>query len=797
MARPTREQFERMVHEHHAAVHRAAMRLCADDAAAADVAQDVFVRVLQGKERLERAHSERATLCWLATRLAANACRAARRRHDHEENAMRDHRNDLSTDPDPAAQTMRADLHRAVQEHVGELPADLRVPLLLHCEDELTLAAIGTALRLPTSTVHDRVEKALQRLRASLARRGHAVAAPALPGLLAGVQAPPTPGLEARLLALGGKVVPAAASVARRLAFAGVVVVGAGAAWLAAQPSGGVAGPISPATGAVVSAPTIEAPEQDPQRARPTERVAATPPVPPLPGAGGEQGAVRDLATFTGTVHDAEAWPVAGATVLVVAGGGYKPFALGGEATTDARGAFTVTARSSWLDPRAVRLIVRENGRELLQTGDLALPRAADAPPLALVLPAAVGSAPSKYELEVTVLDDAGRALADVPVALLGASEPAPVPDQVARESQAKTGADGRARLAGRGLGAKWLFVDGRPLHRQSSFARVAIAAAGPHQRDVTLAAGGEWTVRVTTVSGRALEWSQPWIADESTGLQLTGEPQADGALRFRGLGSGPFTVHAHGDNRTSPATLRGVRPGAEPLTVRLKERSDEHDVGDHDAEVHGELVDAATGEVVPYEAFAIEVKPLLFEGSTLASDGAEPPAPAQRMAERGTWKRFHLTGLGAGKWLVTGSVRGYAMGREVVTLGEREVKTGVRVLLQKQAVVRGTVTGPDGQPLAGATVFALGVGPLADAQIEAWREWRTSERDPGAREPSWIPLRGWTRKGGTFVVDNVPPGVPLRLVARHDEHGLVVVPLPSLQPGETLEHFDVRLPGR
>jgi hypothetical protein len=230
---------------------------------------------------------------------------------------------------------------------------------------------------------------------------------------------------------------------------------------------------------------------------------------------------------------------------------------------------------------------------------------------------------------------------------------------------------------------------------------------------------------------------------------------------------------------------------------VRLKERADERDIGDHDAEIHGELVDAATGEVVPYEAFAIDVRPLLFEGSSLPSDGAEPPAPAQRMAERGTWKRFHLTGLGAGRWIVTGSVRGYALGSEVVTLGEREVKAGVRVMLEKQAVVRGTVAGPDGKPLVGASVFAVGVGPLADAQIEAWRGWRHSERDPGARSPSWTPVGGWTRRDGTFAVDGVPPGVPLRLVVRHDEHGLVVVPLPSLQAGETLERFDVRLPGR
>lgn len=68
MTRLTRDQFARLVREHHAAVYRSARRFVGDGAAAADVAQEVFLRALHGKVRLRDAE-QRASLCWLATKL--------------------------------------------------------------------------------------------------------------------------------------------------------------------------------------------------------------------------------------------------------------------------------------------------------------------------------------------------------------------------------------------------------------------------------------------------------------------------------------------------------------------------------------------------------------------------------------------------------------------------------------------------------------------------------------------------------------------------------------------------------
>jgi len=788
MTRPTTERFERLVHDLHEPVFRSARRMCADDAAAADVVQEVFTSVWTGKVRLDRAENERAMLCWLAARLAANARRAAKRRAKHEETAMQCATPAESRDP--LDTTTHDELRRVTAQCVDELPADLRVPLLMRHQDDLTLAAIGASLALPTSTVHDRIQQALERLRTQLTRRHHTIALAALPRVVAELGAPPAPsGLEARLLALP-KVVPVAASAMKGLALlaAGSVVL-VGVAFAATQ-LGDETAASSAAASVLADAP--QDPVRPPTANERQPAVVPSPPVAPQP-VPDDQRANAVVATFTGTVRDADAWPVKGATVRVTAGGGYKPFEVGTTATTDDKGVFTVHAVSSWLQPRAVRLVVEEKGRELLATGDLAVPRPADAAPLELVLPASAGTETSRFELALDVRDEAGLVLPGVKVQLYAANEPAPRPDWAQNEGRAETAANGQAVLAGRGLGTKWLFVDGRPLHRESSFTKITIGKPGPMPVQVVLGKGGELLVEVKSAAGRRFEWGEPWIVDDRTGLRIDGVAE-NGTFRFRGLANGPHTVTAVGDGRCSPASRRGVRPGGAPIVLVLKDSTDERDVGDHLAELHGELVDAVTGEVIEYGPFAIDVMPVIADGSSLSSDGIQPPAPAQRAAESAMHRRFHLTGLAAGRHAIVVEVPGYAAAAPVFDLQEGEIRAGIRIPLVKEAVVRCRVVDAAGKPAKGVTLFVIGTGPLADRLLESWRTHRDRDEKPGAREVSFVPLRGWSREDGAYAVDHVPPGVALRLVARHDDHGLVVLPLPALRAGDVLGDFEVRL---
>jgi RNA polymerase sigma-70 factor (ECF subfamily) len=800
MHRPSRDQFEALVRDHHAAVHRAAARWVGAELAA-DVAQDVFVRVLEGKVRLEVAQSLRATLCWLATRLAANCRRAGWRRNRQEANAMLRRSDPDAAAGDPAGLAAAADLHHAVAELVESLPAELRLPLQLHCQDELTFGAIGTALRVPASTAHDRVQQALLRLRTALAARGLAVAAASLPAMVAAAPAPVPSGLLERLLALGDGAISAGLGVGAGVRWAAgiaalataVVVAVVGYGWL---PVG--ASPAPTAGGASASAPVAPAATavpaaglRDPLATGPAERML-------VDGAAGEPSPATQAppgATFHGTVHDAGGWPVAAATVRAHAAGGLKAFDLGGT-TTDAQGAFRFVLEPSDLQPSAVRLHVREGDLVLLETGELALPRAAEAPPLALVLPAAAGTATSRFELSVAVVGADGVPLADVPVALFADASPRPLPDGSPREASARTGGDGAAVLRGRTLGAKWLLVDGRGSGHAAQFLPLALDRAGLHRRQVALAVGGRLVAQVARLDGAPLAWSNVWLEDATLGLVYPGELTADGQVAFAGLGPGPHTLRVSADASLSPAARSGLVAGAAPVAVRLKARDELRDVGDHMAELHGELVDAVTGAVVEHGALEVGVRPVRGGASTLPTDRLQPIGPVQTMVDRGRYVAFHEVGLTAGRWALVATVPGYATTVVEVELRDGELRTGLRVPLQRGGELRGRLVDAAGRPVPRGHVFVAGLGELGDRCIAGWRAWSTGPVT-ATPPPSQLSAATHTDAEGAFVLRNVPPGVALRLVACAPSVGFAESPPLSLRAGEVVAGLALRLADR
>ncbi|MBL8728761.1 MAG: sigma-70 family RNA polymerase sigma factor [Planctomycetes bacterium] len=796
MQRLSRDQFEALVRDHHAAVHRSAARWVGGETAT-DVTQDVFVRVLEGKLRLSAAHSVRATLCWLATRLAANHKRSRLRRTHHEENAMQTDPTTRSEPTDPAQLAADADLHRSVVAAMESLPEALRLPLQLHCQDELTLAEVGAALRVPTSTAHDRVQQALQRLRQALTGHGFALALGRLPELVARVEPSSPLGLQQRLLALGETAAVGGTAFGARLALGAAAAVATVAVavlawWLPrADPAPARAGV------AVIGAPAAGGLDAD-RTAADTDRVelrapGAAPPRGEEPGRQGQgEVRVRTTSVFHGTVMDAGAWPVAGATVQAVAAGGLKPFELA-HATIDAQGAFRLEVGPHTLYPDAVRLRVVETGRLLLETDELALPREADAAPLALVLPAAAGTALSRYELAVVVVGPDGLPLPGVPVAAMADATPAPRPEQGAIEASGTTGGDGIAVLRGRSLGAKRLFVDGRPAGLASQSVALELDRAGAHRCQVQLATGGRVAVHVGTVDGQPIEWANVWLEHPVDGWTYTGDLGADGRVEFTGLGGGDHTLHVDAGADLSPATRTGLRANGPAVDVRLKRRSDPRDVGDHLAELHGELVDAETGEVVEFGAFAIDVLPVRDGVSTLPSDRVLPRAPAQQLDGGGRFVAFHEVGLDAGRWALVAEVPGYAPAVVEFALRDGEMRTGLRVPLLRGGELRGRVLDDAGQPVAGARVFPLGTGELADRCLAGWRALSAGAADRSP-DPSLVCAVAYTDETGGFELPRVPPGIELRLVAHQRAAGAGATAPLVVRAGELQTGLEIRL---
>ena len=798
MPRLPRDQFEALVRDHHDAVYRAASRVIDDAATAADVAQDVFVRVLLGKEHLERAESVRATLCWLATMLANNAVRARRRRDHHEENVMprENERND------PAQLCAERDLQQTVRKVIDELPGDLRVPLLLRCQDELSFASVGTALRISESTAHERVTRALERLRTALAGRGFAMAISGLPQLVAGQPGPSAPmGLQARLLALAEATPLAAVAIGRRALLAGLGAASLAVVAFVANPFGGgdAAGP-APAVVAPIA--TAVATPQEPPSAN---RTLAPTPAPAATGTGAstlrvpQDPAPAPLHVFTGTVHDAAAWPVGGARVLVRLAGGLKPEAIA-DTTTDATGAFRVEFRMPVYGGRVVRVTVAEEGRALIETADLALPGTTAEAPLQLVLPAAVGTATSRFVLAVSVCSGDGAPLAGVPVVLYAAKAARPRPGQGPAEIEAVTGADGTARLGGRTQGAKWLFVDGRAVGCAASFTAITVDRAGDQQTRVTLPPGRSLAGIMTRLDGAPIEWANVWLEDEDSHLQHPGKLGSDGSIAFTGLGDGPCTLHVYAAE-CSQVEKRGVRAGGAPLDVKLKRRDDPRDLGDHLAELHGRLVDAATGATVPFGAFAVEILRRRNGESTLLLDAVEPPPPAQRMDSGGTSEQFHEGGLAAGRWVLVARVKGYAVAVQEFALGERQILADIEVPLVCGADVRGVCVDAAGKPVQGASVLLVGVGELADRCVDGWRaSMRAKDRgdeDVARAQPSMTVAWGFTSADGSFRLTGLPPGVAVRLVGMQKGRELAVLPPRSFQSGEKVDGLQMQFTAR
>ena len=116
-----RSRFETLVRTHHEVVFRAAFQILRNDDEALDVTQEVFLSVLEERQRLDEADDEGRVLRWIAAKRALMLLRGASRRRQREDrNAMnrettRDHDDVVANDE---AQTLWG--------CVSDLPEDLR-----------------------------------------------------------------------------------------------------------------------------------------------------------------------------------------------------------------------------------------------------------------------------------------------------------------------------------------------------------------------------------------------------------------------------------------------------------------------------------------------------------------------------------------------------------------------------------------------------------------------------------------------------------------------------------------------
>jgi RNA polymerase sigma factor (sigma-70 family) len=237
------EAFAELVSRHIGAVYAVALRRAGGDThLAEDVTQEVFTDLSRKAAHL--CHRE-ALVGWLFVAARFAAAKAVRRDQQHRtlhEKAERMNGLDLDSGGEPAWEELRPVLDDAIHG----LKARDREAILLHFFDKRSFGELGVELSLTESGARMRVDRAVDKLRVSLGRRGIRSTGAALAAVLGGQGMASVPGTLAASVAataLAGAAPAGGAALfylmsitkAKLCVALGVVIAGAAIMWVSQQ----------------------------------------------------------------------------------------------------------------------------------------------------------------------------------------------------------------------------------------------------------------------------------------------------------------------------------------------------------------------------------------------------------------------------------------------------------------------------------------------------------------------------------------------------------------------------------
>ncbi len=152
------DAFAELIRRHQDFVFGAVLRVVKDRTQAEDLAQEAFLRAHRALDGFRGDAAVRSWLYRIATNLAKNA---VTRKREYPTETMPEH---ADTDRGPQRQLEAAEMRAHLREAIGELPDDLRVPLVLREYDELSYQEIATSTGLPLNTVRTRILRARRAL---------------------------------------------------------------------------------------------------------------------------------------------------------------------------------------------------------------------------------------------------------------------------------------------------------------------------------------------------------------------------------------------------------------------------------------------------------------------------------------------------------------------------------------------------------------------------------------------------------------------------------------------------------
>lgn len=199
------EAFSRLVQRHLGMVFSAARRMVGDEHLAQDVTQNVFTTLAQKARGIRPPQVVAGWLYNTARHLAMHAVRGERRRREREEAAVAMQSHETNADTDRVIEQL--------EPAMAELDADDRDTLVLRYLEDRNLREVGAEFGISEDAARMRANRALEKLRVVLGRRGVSVTSVLLgTALMSGTSSAVPTGLVSAITttALAGTILTAA-----------------------------------------------------------------------------------------------------------------------------------------------------------------------------------------------------------------------------------------------------------------------------------------------------------------------------------------------------------------------------------------------------------------------------------------------------------------------------------------------------------------------------------------------------------------------------------------------------------
>jgi RNA polymerase sigma-70 factor (ECF subfamily) len=147
-------------------LYRYLLRLVHDSAAAEDLFQQTWLRVVQNIRRYDPRRSFEAWLFSVAHNLAIDHLR--RRQPESLDEPAASREEVAAADPDALERLLARERAGLLEAAVAELPAVYREALTLRFEEDMKLEEMAEVIHVPLSTVNSRLRRALEGLRCKL-----------------------------------------------------------------------------------------------------------------------------------------------------------------------------------------------------------------------------------------------------------------------------------------------------------------------------------------------------------------------------------------------------------------------------------------------------------------------------------------------------------------------------------------------------------------------------------------------------------------------------------------------------